>query len=56
MLHNAWKLKNQINAHVSNTLIDECYDKARQIGALGGKLLGAAEWLFTDTCVTALSS
>ena len=41
MLHNAWKLKNQINAHVSNTLIDECYDKARQIGALGGKLLGA---------------
>ncbi len=40
-LHEAWVLKKKMNDCVSNKFVEECYNAARDIGALGGKLLGA---------------
>lgn len=40
-LHHSWMLKNTMNNNVSNKHINELYTIARDIGALGGKLLGA---------------
>lgn len=42
-LHNSWVLKSNINSNVSNEHINELYSVARDIGALGGKLLGAGK-------------
>jgi len=39
-LHQAWKLKRQVEG-VSNVIINKCYEKAREKGAIGGKLCGA---------------
>jgi D-glycero-alpha-D-manno-heptose-7-phosphate kinase len=41
LLDQSWRLKKLHNNAVTNSLIESCYDKARKIGALGGKLLGA---------------
>lgn len=41
MLDEAWQLKKQYAAAVSNPDIDEMYDKAKKAGAVGGKILGA---------------
>lgn len=41
ILHENWMLKRELVGGISNTGIDEYYDKARDAGALGGKLLGA---------------
>jgi D-glycero-alpha-D-manno-heptose-7-phosphate kinase len=41
LLHRAWTLKRQFSDAVSNVTVDEAYERARQAGALGGKLLGA---------------
>jgi D-glycero-alpha-D-manno-heptose-7-phosphate kinase len=41
MLNEAWMLKRELAAGVSNSGIDAIYEKALQHGALGGKLLGA---------------
>jgi D-glycero-alpha-D-manno-heptose-7-phosphate kinase len=41
ILHEAWTCKKQLAAHISNSGIDELYDRARSAGAAGGKLLGA---------------
>ena len=41
LLHDGWKLKRQITGGISNPAIDEWYEKARDAGAIGGKLLGA---------------
>lgn len=41
LLHESWTLKRSLTPHVAPAFIDEIYDKARQAGALGGKLLGA---------------
>ena len=41
LLHEAWELKKQLSAHVSNPFIDDCYCRARAAGALGGKICGA---------------
>ncbi|MCW8899144.1 MAG: GHMP kinase [Gammaproteobacteria bacterium] len=41
ILHNGWLLKKSITNDISNSQIDNYYDKARQAGAIGGKLLGA---------------
>jgi D-glycero-alpha-D-manno-heptose-7-phosphate kinase len=41
MLDRAWNLKKQMANHISNTLIDGMYEKARNVGAYGGKVLGA---------------
>ncbi|WP_133512436.1 kinase [Candidatus Thiosymbion oneisti] len=41
MLHSAWEHKRSLSDQVSNSQIDNLYLKARQAGAIGGKLLGA---------------
>lgn len=41
LLHENWLLKKSITNGVSNTFIDDCYEKALRAGATGGKLLGA---------------
>ena len=41
MLHESWMLKRSLARNVSNSVIDSYYEKARNAGALGGKLLGA---------------
>lgn len=41
LLHETWLLKRGISTAISSSEIDGLYEKARQAGALGGKLLGA---------------
>ena len=41
LLHESWLLKKAMNKGVTNALVEECYNTARELGALGGKLLGA---------------
>lgn len=41
LLHHTWQLKRGITSQVSTSELDLIYEKARQAGALGGKLLGA---------------
>ncbi|HLB43232.1 MAG TPA: kinase [Gammaproteobacteria bacterium] len=41
LLHEAWILKRKISEKISSSFIDNIYAKARQAGAIGGKLLGA---------------
>jgi D-glycero-alpha-D-manno-heptose-7-phosphate kinase len=41
LLHEAWMLKRSISSKISPEFIDVIYDKAREAGAIGGKLLGA---------------
>ena len=40
-MNEGWLLKRQLASKISNSFIDECYQKALDNGALGGKLLGA---------------
>jgi D-glycero-alpha-D-manno-heptose-7-phosphate kinase len=41
LLHESWQLKKQLASGISNDLLEESYDAARQAGALGGKVTGA---------------
>lgn len=41
LLHESWNLKKGFYNGVSNTAVDEIYERARNAGASGGKLLGA---------------
>lgn len=41
LLHESWLLKRSISAAVSNDYLDDLYARAREAGALGGKLIGA---------------
>lgn len=41
LLDHTWQLKRQTGAAVSTNSIDELYQKGKEAGALGGKLLGA---------------
>jgi D-glycero-alpha-D-manno-heptose-7-phosphate kinase len=41
LLHQNWLSKKALSTKVSNSLIDEYYQKAIQNGAIGGKILGA---------------
>ena len=41
LLHRSWMAKRTLSPEVSNPEIDGWYEKARQNGAVGGKLLGA---------------
>ncbi|MEK7164926.1 MAG: galactokinase [Patescibacteria group bacterium] len=41
LLHQHWETKKQMSSKMSTPLFDEVYDKARQLGALGGKIQGA---------------
>ena len=40
-LHQGWMLKKQVAGSISNSEIDEYYERALGAGALGGKILGA---------------
>ncbi len=41
LLHEAWQAKRSLSAQVSNAEVDALYSRAREAGALGGKLTGA---------------
>lgn len=41
LLHEHWTIKKGISKNISMGLVDEAYEKARNLGALGGKLIGA---------------
>jgi D-glycero-alpha-D-manno-heptose-7-phosphate kinase len=41
LLHKAWMTKKKLSASISNTHLDDIYNRATAAGALGGKLLGA---------------
>jgi D-glycero-alpha-D-manno-heptose-7-phosphate kinase len=41
LMHVSWEQKKRIAAQISNARIDEMYDEARKLGAIGGKILGA---------------
>ena len=41
LLHESWIVKQTMNKNVTNEFIEDCYTTARELGALGGKLLGA---------------
>jgi D-glycero-alpha-D-manno-heptose-7-phosphate kinase len=41
LLHESWETKKKVSNVISTDLINKIYDKARQEGAMGGKLLGA---------------
>lgn len=41
LLHEAWLAKRKLNSGVSNRIIDDAYEAARNAGAEGGKVLGA---------------
>lgn len=41
LLNQTWHLKKEVSGQISNTAIDDIYEKAIQAGAIGGKLLGA---------------
>lgn len=41
LLHTSWEYKRELSDQVSNPQIDSLYARARQAGAIGGKLLGA---------------
>lgn len=41
LLHEAWMVKRKLSKHVSNPTVDDLYARARQAGAIGGKITGA---------------
>ncbi len=41
LLHNSWAMKKSLSSQISTQAIDLIYEKARKMGALGGKILGA---------------
>jgi D-glycero-alpha-D-manno-heptose-7-phosphate kinase len=41
LLHESWLLKKSLTKLITTSSIDEIYDAARKVGAVGGKLLGA---------------
>jgi D-glycero-alpha-D-manno-heptose-7-phosphate kinase len=43
LLHESWDIKKRMNNGVTNEFVEDCYNTAKDLGALGGKLLGAGE-------------
>ncbi len=41
LLHEGWVLKRRLSSKIATPWIDQLYERARQAGAVGGKLLGA---------------
>jgi len=41
LLDEAWQYKKQTSSNISNHYIDYTYDKAKELGAIGGKITGA---------------
>jgi D-glycero-alpha-D-manno-heptose-7-phosphate kinase len=40
-LHEGWVLKRTLSSRITNSRIEKFYERAREYGAIGGKLLGA---------------
>ena len=49
ILDKSWKLKKVYHQKLQNKFIDNCYEKALNCGAYGGKVAGAGRWFF-DIC------
>jgi len=41
LLNDAWTAKRELSTNISNGVVDEYYERARENGAIGGKLIGA---------------
>ena len=41
LLHESWNVKKSLSDNVSNSIINQCYERAMELGAVGGKILGA---------------
>ena len=41
IMHNSWNLKKSLASGISNSMINDCYEKALEVGAFGGKISGA---------------
>jgi D-glycero-alpha-D-manno-heptose-7-phosphate kinase len=41
LLNESWKIKKKLDKNITNSFIDEIYNKGKIYGALGGKILGA---------------
>ncbi|NJP05744.1 MAG: kinase [Chloroflexaceae bacterium] len=41
LLHEAWEVKRTLSSKITNPWLNELYERGRQAGAVGGKLLGA---------------
>jgi D-glycero-alpha-D-manno-heptose-7-phosphate kinase len=41
LLHSAWEAKKRMSTRITNERIDELYEEARRLGAIGGKVTGA---------------
>lgn len=41
LLNAAWEAKRMLSPNISNGVVDELYERARENGAIGGKLIGA---------------
>lgn len=41
LLHKTWMLKRGLSSQVSNSMVDDFYERARTQGAIGGKITGA---------------
>jgi D-glycero-alpha-D-manno-heptose-7-phosphate kinase len=41
LMHASWEHKKKIASRITNARIDEMYEEARKLGAIGGKILGA---------------
>lgn len=50
ILHETWQYKKKLSPMVSNSSIDDAYEKARRKGAHGGKILGAGGGGFLLLC------
>jgi D-glycero-alpha-D-manno-heptose-7-phosphate kinase len=50
LLARSWQIKRNLSSVISNTQIEEIYIKARENGAIGGKLLGAGGGGFMLFC------
>lgn len=50
LLDEHWHLKKKMSAKMSNSVFDEIYEKAKQAGALGGKIMGAGGGGFFLVC------
>jgi D-glycero-alpha-D-manno-heptose-7-phosphate kinase len=41
LLHENWMIKRKLTSKITTSAIDQIYNRARKVGAIGGKLLGA---------------
>jgi D-glycero-alpha-D-manno-heptose-7-phosphate kinase len=41
LMDSNWKIKRKLASHITNPKVDELYEQAKKLGALGGKIVGA---------------